>query len=153
MDRSQALRTLRLDSSADGRMVESAYWHLVRQAKQRPPKDPDALSEIEALNDAYGTLAPELDQLKPRASQGRRSAPASGGSGIGVLDWFVDYVSAEALRTRTRWPRRNPEIALIGGSALVLTLLAIGAGASLTATFVAAAIICVAIWSPWRRSS
>ncbi len=148
MERLQALKTLRLDASADGRTVESAYWNLVRRAQKRSEQDLDALAEVEALNDAYGTLAPEARRLVTRS----KHAPEAG-SGIPVLDWFADWVSAEALRTRLRWPHRNPEIALIGGGSMLLMLLALGASASLTATFAAAAVVCIAIWAPWRRTS
>ena len=39
----------------------------------------------------------------------------------------------------------------IGGAAIVLMVLAIGAGASLAATFIVAGVLFTAIWSPWRR--
>jgi hypothetical protein len=146
MERSQALKTLRLDGSADGRTVESAYWNLVRRAQQKAEQDIDALAEVEELNQAYGTLAPEARRL------GVKSKPApDAGSGVPLLDWFVDWVSAEALRTRLRWPHRNPEIALIGGGATLLMLLALGSGASLVATFAGAAVVCIGIWAPWRK--
>jgi hypothetical protein len=75
-------------------------------------------------------------------------APATG---FALLDAFADWVSAEALRTRVRWSGRNPEIALIGGAAIVLMVLAIGAGASLAATFIVVGVLLAAIWAPWRR--
>jgi hypothetical protein len=146
MDRAQALKTLRLDSSADGRTVESQYWNLVRQAQERAGRDPESQAEIDRLNAAYGALAPDARTRAVRPPQA--VAPSSGAQ---WLDWFADWVAAEALRTRERWGGRNPEIALIGGGAGVLMLLAIGTGASLAATFVAAVLVCAAIWSPWRR--
>jgi len=145
MDRAQALKTLRLDGSADGRTVESQYWNLVRQAQERAGRDPDSQVEIDQLNAAYGALAPDA---RMRAA---RPAQAAASSGVEWLDRFADWVSAEALRTRERWAGRNPEIALIGGGAAALMLLAIGAGASLAATFLTAGLVSVAIWSPWRR--
>jgi hypothetical protein len=148
MERRQALETLRLDGSADGRTVESAYWNLVRRAQQRGQDDLAAQAEIEGLNEAYGALAPDRPPMTARA---RPPASASAVSGIAILDWFADWVSGEAQRTRLRWPHRNPEIVLIGGAAVVLMVLAIGAGAPLGATFAAAAIVCVGIWAPWRK--
>jgi hypothetical protein len=148
MEQPQALKTLRLDAKADGRTVESAYWNLVRRAQERAAKqDPAAKAEIEALNEAYGALVPGGRVAPPLKQHLVREE----GTGIAVLDWFADWVSAEALRTRTRWAHRNPEIAVIGGGALVLMLLAVGAGASLSATFLAAGIVCAAIWAPWRK--
>ena len=148
MERTQALKTLRLDAAADGRTVESAYWNLVRRAQERAEKDPTAHEEIQSLNDAYGALAPEAH----RSNERPRSQGGVASSGIPALDAFADWVSAEALRTRMRWPNRNPEIALVGGAVLVLMLVAIGAGGSLIATFAAAVVAFVAIWAPWRKA-
>ena len=129
MERTQAFTTLRLDTTADGQMVSDA-----------------AAVEVEALNEAYGSLAPEARRL---AVQSKAAPEAS--TAVPWLDAFAEWLSAEALRTRQRWPNRNPEIAMIGGGALVLMLAAIGAGASLIAVFVAMVVVLVAIWSPWRR--
>ena len=54
---------------------------------------------------------------------------------------FADWVNDEAMRTRARWPSRNPEIAIIAGAALVLMLLAIGAGASLWGVFISVGLL------------
>jgi len=146
MDRTQALKTLRLDDSADGRTVESAYWNLVRRAQHRAETEAEAQQEIELLNEAYGALAP--------ASRTARSAPeghAYNGSGLAILDAFADWVAAEALRTRVRWAGRNPEIAVIGGTALALMAVALAAGASVAATFIIAGLLFAAVWAPWRR--
>jgi hypothetical protein len=147
MNRAEALQTLRLDGSADGRTVESAYWNLVRQAQQRAAKDREARAEIDLLNEAYGTLAPGA-----RRYEASRGELRDAGTGFAWLDAFADWVSAEALRTRARWPQRNPEIALIGGAAVVLMVLAIGAGASVGVTFFAMGLLCLGIWAPWRRA-
>jgi hypothetical protein len=146
MERIEAFRALRLEPTADGQMVEHAYWNLARQAQDRVNTDAEARAEIERLNDAYNVLVPHAAGSKPHA------APAAAqGSGLEFLDAIVDWLSAQALRTRQRWSNRNPEIAMIGGGALVLTLLAIGSGASLMAIFLAVCVICAAIWAPWRR--
>ena len=57
MERAQAFKTLRLDQSADGQMVETAYWTLVRQAQSRATRDTDATLDIDALEVAPGTLS------------------------------------------------------------------------------------------------
>lgn len=147
MERIEAFRTLRLEPTADGQMVEHAYWNLARQAQDRVNTDAEARIEIERLNAAYNVLVPHAAGPKPQAP-----APAAAqGSGLEFLDGIVDWLAVQALRTRKRWANRNPEIAMIGGGALVLTLLAIGAGASLIAIFLAVCVICAAIWAPWRR--
>ena len=72
MNRTEALSTLRLDTTADGALVESAYWHLVQEA-QRGGDTIETFEEIERLNAARDTLAPN----------GRRGAPmqtAGGGA-------------------------------------------------------------------------
>jgi hypothetical protein len=146
MERAQAFKTLRLDQSADGQMVETAYWTLVRQAQSRAARDTDAGLDIEALNDAYATLTPDA-RGKPMAHPAQQAA----GTGIAILDWFADWCADQALRTRMRWAHRNPEIALIGGATIVLMLLALGAGASALSVFMVVGVIIAAIWSPWRR--
>ena len=156
MNRTEALSTLRLDSTADGALVESAYWHLVQEA-QRGGDTIETFEEIERLNEARDVLAPNGRRGAPMQTAGGGTAVmtsqrAEGMTGIGPIDWFVDWVSAEALRVRLRWPGRNAEIALIGGAAIVLWVLAIGAGASVMATFIAAGLIFAAIWAPWRRA-
>ena len=145
MERTEAFRTLRLDSSADGRMVETAYWTLVRQAQRRSAREEEAGPEIDRLNEAYTVLSPDprpqarWAELRPKANT---SSPVDK-----VADWFAE----EALRTRQRWANRNPEIAVIAGAALALMLFALGAGASGVAVFVSLALIFGAIWAPWRR--
>jgi hypothetical protein len=147
MERTQAFKTLRLDQSADGQMVENAYWTLVRQAQHRATRDPDAHRDIDALNEAYQVLTPDA-RGKPMIS----SRGDTQGTGIAILDWFADWCADQALRTRERWAGRNPEIALIGGAVVVLMLLALGAGASALNVFATVGIVCAAIWAPWRRA-
>ncbi len=147
MERNDAFKALRLDQSADGRMVENAYWTLVRQAQRRGENPTEAGHEIDRLNEAYALLSPE------RRTSGR--APAAvrpHASSVPLLDGIADWFAEEALRTRARWSRRNPEIGIIGGATLLLMVLALGAGASVWATFVATLLTFVAIWAPWRRT-
>lgn len=149
MDRTDALKTLRLDPAADGRAVEEAYWVRVRRAQARSEIDEDALREVQALNDAYASLAPHIEQMK----SARLAVPASGrgSAGASPLDSIVDWLFEEAARTRRRWSQRTPEIAIVGGASAVLAFLALDAGAPLVTVGIAAIIICAAIWSPWRR--
>ncbi len=153
MERTQAFATLRLDATADGREVKDAYWKLVRQAQTEAAVTPERAEDIERLNDAYTTLTHVNPQSAPAAPLPAQERVMPEGTGVAVIDAFVDWVAAEALRTRQRWPGRNPELALIGGGALVLMFAAIGAGASLIAVFLAMAVVLVAIWAPWRRVS
>jgi hypothetical protein len=145
MERTEAFRILRLDPSADGKMVESAYWALVRQARSNSSPNGDAAVEIDRLNAAYSALAPDARMYAPS-----RTVSAQGGE---FLDHVADWLAREAVRTRRRWPTRNPEIALIGGVMLVLMVLALSAGASVLAVFLAAGLGFAGIWAPWRSAT
>ena len=145
MERTEAFKTLRLDSSADGRMVENAYWTLVRQA-QRRSNGAETAGEIDQLNEAYTILSPDARTVVRPVMQ------TTGGSGVAFLDGFADWCAEEALRTRQRWAHRNPEIAVIAGAALVMLLFAVGAGASLPGVFLPMILILGAIWAPWRKT-
>src|SRR3990172_6171338 len=148
MDRTQALKTMGLGPTADGRSVEEAYWERVRRAQARADRDEAARLEVEALNEAYASLAPHIEQMK----SARAAAPPSRRSaGTSPLDSSVDWLFEEAGRTRRRWSRRNPEIAVIAGAVAVLAFFALDAGASLVTVGVVAMAVCAAIWSPWRR--
>ena len=148
MDRTQALKTMGLGPTADGRSVEEAYWERVRRAQARADRDDEARREVEALNEAYASLAPHIEAMK----SARAAAPASRRSaGASPLDSIVDWLFEEAGRTRRRWSHRTPEIAIIAAAAAVLAFLALDAGAPLVTVGGAAIVVCAAIWSPWRR--
>jgi hypothetical protein len=148
MDRAQALKTIGLSPTADGRAVEEAYWVRVRRAQSRAERDEAARLEVEALNEAYASLAPQIEQMK----SARAVSPAPrGAAGASPLDSIADWLFEEAGRVRRRWSRRNPEIAIIAGCAAVLAFLALDGGAPLVTVGVATLVMCVAIWSPWRR--
>ncbi len=146
MERTEALKTLRLDPGADGRMVESAYWSLVRGAQERGHHDIEAVHEIDQLNEAYTALRPEFPRAQPAPSRQVQES-----AGLELIDAMADWLAEEGLRTRERWSHRNPEIALVAGAALVLLVLAVGAGASLLVTFIAAAAAFAGVWAPWRH--
>lgn len=148
MERARAYETLNLPPGADGLLVADAYWRLVRQAKTGAD-DPDTRAGIERLNEAYAALTPETVPRTPRAAA--RRVQASAGSGLWLLDAFADWTVAQLHRTRQRWAGRNPEIAVLAGTTLALTIIALGTGAAVTVTLVAAAIATIAIWAPWRR--
>jgi len=149
MDRTQALKTLELGPAADGRSVEEAYWARVRRAQARAETDEAAFLEVEALNEAYASLAPHIEAMNTARAVAPSARRAS--AGTSALDSIVDWLFEEGQRTRRRWSRRNPEIALIGGAAAVLAFVALAAGASLVSVAVATVVLCAAIWSPWRR--
>lgn len=149
MNRAQALKTLKLEPTADGHSVEEAYWQSVRSAQARAETDEAARLEVEALNDAYASLAPQVEAMK--SARRLASTTRRGSGGALSLDSIVDWLAAEAGRTRRRWSRRNPEIAVAGVGAAVLAVLALDAGASLMVVGVTVLAVCAAIWSPWRR--
>ena len=146
MERAQAFKTLRLHESADGEMVQSAYWSLVRQAQNRAAGDTAARADVEELNEAYATLQPDA---RRKEYQGRpATAPPAGTE---WLDRAVNWLSEQALRTRERWAGRNPEIAVIAGTTLVLAFMALAEGVAFWIFVVCLALIFGAIWAPWRR--
>jgi hypothetical protein len=151
MERAEALKTLRLDATADGGRVESAYWQLVRQAQQQAADDVAAQREIDHLNQARDVLAPKGAPPAPRRAAVRRAESNAGDIGIAMLETVADWVWAEALRTRMRWPGRTAELAIIGGAAIVLMVLALGAGASAWWTFAVVGVLLTSIWAPWRK--
>lgn len=146
MERAQAFKTLRLHESADGEMVQSAYWSLVRQAQNRAAGDTSARADVEELNEAYATLQPDA---RREEYQGRPAAAPP--SGTEWLDRGVNWLSEQALRTRERWAGRNPEIAVIAGTTLVLAFMALAEGVAFWIFVVCLALIFGAIWAPWRR--
>jgi hypothetical protein len=145
MERAEAFKTLRLDQSADGRMVEHAYWTLVRQAQRRAETESEAHIEIDSLNDAYAVLSPEGRQAAPMRTA--RAAQAGAEFVDTVADWFAE----QALQTRARWSGRNPEMGFIAAAAFVLMILSLAAGGSVIATFICAAVVFAAVWAPWRH--
>ncbi len=149
MDRAEAYKTLRLDETAEGDMVQAAYWALVRQARDRGRDEVSALREIDACNEAYTTLAPGAQIYTPKA----RTQDAPQGTGTEVIDRAVDWLSEEALRTRARWEHRNPEIGVILGVTLFLMVIALGSGASFWLVMLSVLAIVAAIWAPWRRAT
>ena len=110
-------------------------------------QDTAAQSEIDQLNDAYGMLQPDGRRFEPQLSLVRPTVPA----GTEVLDRAVDWLSAEAQRTRHRWPDRNPEIAVIGGVTLFLAFIGLAEGVSFWLFLLCLALVFGAIWAPWRR--
>jgi hypothetical protein len=157
MNRTEALKVLRLDGDSDGRALEQQYWGLVRRAQSRS-NEARSRKEIERLNEAYALLAPAAE---PQHVTARRAAstPASARvtpapvPGFFFPDELLRWLGAESGRVRQRWSGRNFEIALIGGSALVLVVAALMAGASVALVIVCALLLGAAIWAPWRRSS
>lgn len=145
MERAEAFKTLRLDQSADGRMVEHAYWTLVRQAQARGGDDIATKAEVDTLNRAYALLSPDGKRAAPmRHASAQQAAPP-------FADRIADWLAEEALRARTRWSHRNPEIAAICLAVIVLMFLALSAGGSVFLTFLAVLVVLAAIWAPWRR--
>jgi hypothetical protein len=147
MERTEAFRALQLEPGADGQEVTHAYWALVREAQERAAVEPRARSEIDRLNDAYAALVPNGSRFAVRRAAARDRAPQPP-----RVDGMIAWIGDEALRTRERWSHRNPEIAMIGGGALSLGLLALVAGAPLLGVGGSLALVFGAIWAPWRSA-
>lgn len=150
MNRSQALKVLRLDAAHNSKAIEQSYWSLVRRAQTRD--EVSAQREIERLNEAYALLAPHGEPMDATA---RRSAavtpsPAAGNPAESSLDSLLAWLSAEASRIRSRWDGRLPEAILLASSAVALALLALVAGAHPVLAVLGVTASGVAIWAPWR---
>ena len=157
MNRTEALKLLRLKGEGDGRAIEQSYWSLVRRAQSRA-EDPRSQKEIERLNEAYALLSPAAEPQAVTASRAiarpsRPSAnPVPAAPGFFFPDEVLAWFGREAARVRQRWAGRNAEIALIAGAALVTTVAALAAGASMLLVLVSTAVIVVGVWAPWRRT-
>jgi hypothetical protein len=147
MDRSEAFRTLNLAESADGQMVQTAYWALVRQAQDEGTRNTKARWKIDAYNEAYTTLAPDAKQYEPPPPRQTASAP----EGTEFIDRAVDWLSEEGRRTKERWEHRLPEIAVLGAVSLFLMILALSEGASFVLVLLCWFVVLAAIWAPWRK--
>lgn len=145
MDRPEAFRTLRLAETADRDMVRDAYWNLVRKTRARMQHDVSAAAEVEHLNEAYRTLAPGAQTSSPPL------AAVHEDSSLQFVDRIAEWLKREATHVRARWRGRNPEVAIIALTALILVFIALAAGASVWLTLIAGGVLGVAVWAPWRR--
>jgi hypothetical protein len=148
MDREEAFRTLSLHESADGQMVQTAYWALVRRAQEDGLNNPKARYKIEAYNEAYQTLAPDARHFEPPPMKISAVVRPSNSE---LIDRAADWLSAEGRRTRERWANRLPEIAVLGVVTLFLMVLALGAGAPFLLVVLAWLVAIAVIWAPWRE--
>jgi hypothetical protein len=147
MDRAEAFKTLHLDDTADGQMVQAAYWTLVRQAQERGKSDPGARAQIDRYNEACSLLSPGSRLYTAPEPQQAGAPPA----GTEFVDRAVDWLSEEATRTRLRWPGRNAEILIICVATLFLMIVAISGGANFLLTMLGVVAVFVAVWAPWHR--
>lgn len=147
MERDEAFRTLRLHESADGQMVQTAYWALVRRAQEEGLNNPRARYKIEGYNEAYQVLAPDARHFEPPPLKLPVQRPSNGE----LIDRVADWLSAEGRRTRERWAERLPEISILGVVTLFLTVLALGAGAPFLLVVLAWLAALGVIWAPWRE--
>jgi hypothetical protein len=148
MERDEAFRTLSLHESADGQMVQTAYWALVRRAQEEGLNNPRARFKIEAYNEAYQTLAPDARHFEPPPMKIPTVVRPSNGE---LIDRAADWLSAEGRRIRERWPERLPEIAVLGVVSVFLMILALGAGAPFLLVGLCWLLAVGAIWAPWRE--
>jgi hypothetical protein len=148
MERDEAFRTLSLHETADGQMVQTAYWALVRRAQEEGLNNPRARYKIEAYNEAYQVLSPDAHHFEPPPMKIASVLRPSNGE---LIDRAADWLSAEGRRIRERWSQRLPEIAVIGVVSVFLMILALGAGAPFLLVGLCWLIVVGAIWAPWRE--
>jgi hypothetical protein len=146
MDRDEAFRTLSLHESADGSMVQTAYWALVRRAQEDGINNPKARLRIEAYNEAYQTLAPDARHFQPPPMKVMPQVASPE-----LIDRVSDWLRAEGQRTRERWADRLPEIGALAVLSVFLMVLGLGAGAPVLLVFIAWIAMIAVIWAPWRE--
>lgn len=143
MDRTQALEALGLRGDAEWHAIDRAYWTRVRAAQGRAARDGRAASEVETLNEAYATLSPAGARPPQRATPRPPARPL-------FPDETIRWIGREGGRMSRRWPRRNPEIALMLGASVALALFAPMSGAGAISVGVPLAVVVLAAWAPWR---
>lgn len=148
MNKRQAYKVLCVAPSADGRLVEQAYWHLAHRYQDELDHNGEAKERLQELNEAYSVLtahgeAEPVELVKP-------SPPPRPGPGLGEV--FALWARQVAESTAARWAGHGVEIAVLTACLVVLAALAVLDGASLIWTLLVLAVALVTIWSPWRRA-
>lgn len=147
MNKRKAYKVLCVAPSADGRLVEQAYWHLAHRYRAELDHDGEAEERLKELNEAYSVLTAH-GEARPvelvKASLRPRPEP--------LVDVIVVWARQLAESTATRWAGHGVEIAVLTACLVVLAALALLDGASLIWTLLVLAVASVTIWSPWRRA-
>jgi hypothetical protein len=147
MNKRQAYKVLCVAPSADGRLVEQAYWHLAHRYRDELNHDGEAKERLKELNEAYSVLT-DHGEAEPvelvKASPPPRPEPV-------LAEVVAVWARRLAESTAARWAGHGVEIAVLTACLVVLAALAVLDGASLIWTLLVLAVALVTIWSPWRR--
>lgn len=144
LTREEACAVLQVAPSADETLITQAYWHLARKYRARAAQDPEARRRLDELHEAYRVLFPGREGPPDEAPTGEDESPVA----EELLAWLRRLVS----QTAARWQGRVPEVAVLTAAVVILTLLALAAGASALWTLLTAAVALLTIVAPWRRA-
>jgi hypothetical protein len=146
MNKRQAYKVLCVAPSADGRLVEQAYWHLAHRYRDDLDHNGEAKERLKELNEAYSVLTAhgEAEPVELVKASPPRPEPA-------LAEVVAIWARQVAESTAARWAGHGVEIAVLTACLVVLAALAVLDGASLIWTLLVLAVALVTIWSPWRR--
>lgn len=146
LTKAEACKLLQVAPSADEELITQAYWHQARKARAYAHLDSKARQRLDELNRAYRVLNPTSSEA-PLESE----SPSVGRDGAGP-DAFTSWLNRLVQQTARRWAGRAAEIAVLSATTLILTVLALQAGADLLYVLITAGIAGLTIWAPWRRA-
>ena len=69
------------------------------------------------------------------------------------MDAVLEGLADEAARVRERWVGRAPELALLAGPVVVLTVFALASGANVFVAVACVVAAAVGVWCPWRATT
>jgi hypothetical protein len=145
LSKADACQLLQVAPSADEELITQAYWHQARKVQAFAKTDPKARKRLDELNRAYRVLNPSGGDppLERELGPYKDERPITEHLGA-ALNNIVE-------ETAKRWPGRAMEVAVLSATTGILTFLALGAGADIAFTIIAAAAAAITIWAPWRR--
>ncbi len=145
LTKAEACKILQVAPSADEELVTQAYWHHASKLRALAKRDPEARDQLDQINRAFLVLNP----ARTEAPLTKEAPPAQRRSNVG--DEFFGWLRRLIDQTRARWPEHVAEVSVLSATTVLLTFIAISAGASPLWTLLVAGVAAVAIWAPWRR--
>ena len=145
LTKEEACEILQVGPSAEAEIVTQAYWHLAGKQRAAAGRDRHARRRLDELNQAFLVLSQPSEGAPPA------EAPAPTAEEPPLAEELVLWLRGVIEQIAARWPDRAAEVAVLATTTVVLTSLALWAGASAFWTVLAAAVAGLTIWAPWRR--